>query len=236
MPPPSALAEASDAAEMNEINELFRLDSPAPKPQSLAWDGTTLWMGSRETQRVYAIDPDTWTAEWEAGAPGTPWGMTAVGRELRVLCGETSRDRRVIRRCVPGSGFDPNFALPCPEGTGSQLSWDGRRLHLTQWYLKKLVTLGEKGEVQRTIDLPRGVCGQVAVEGVFFLVTTEDENGEDCRLTRVDPSPSAPKIEDLARIPFAARALAFDGSSFWTNHRDRNQIVRFIPPAAVIGP
>lgn len=32
---------------MENISELQRLASPAPKPQSLAWDGATLWMGSR---------------------------------------------------------------------------------------------------------------------------------------------------------------------------------------------
>ena len=33
--------------------------------------------------------------------------------------------------------------------------------------------------------------------------------------------------EELARVPFAARALAYDGSRFWTNHREANQIVAF---------
>jgi hypothetical protein len=46
----------------------------------------------------------------------------------------------------------------------------------------------------------------------------------------VDPRPEQPKIEDLVRIPFAARALAFDGKSFWTNHREQNQIVSFARP------
>jgi len=41
------------------------------------------------------------------------------------------------------------------------------------------------------------------------------------------PQPPKPKIEDLARIPFQARALAFDGKNFWTNHREQNQIVSF---------
>jgi hypothetical protein len=39
-----------------------------------------------------------------------------------------------------------------------------------------------------------------------------------------------PVITDLARIPFAARALAFDGERFWTNHREQNQIVSFARP------
>jgi hypothetical protein len=46
----------------------------------------------------------------------------------------------------------------------------------------------------------------------------------------VDPRPATPVITDIARIPFAARALAFDGERFWTNHREQNQIVSFLHP------
>ena len=35
------------------------------------------------------------------------------------------------------------------------------------------------------------------------------------------------EFTDLARIPFAARALAYDGARFWTNHREANEIVAF---------
>src|ERR1700690_1913437 len=105
---------------MNNIHELERLASPAPKPPSLAWDGSTLWMGSRETKRIYGINPRTWTVTWESAAPGTPYGMTVVEGELRVLCGETPGDNRIIRRCIPLHGFDGRFGIPCPDDTGSQ--------------------------------------------------------------------------------------------------------------------
>lgn len=216
---------------MKIIQELQRLASPAPKPQSLAWDGSTLWMGSRETRIVYAIDPVAWTVRWQTAAPGTPWGMTAFAGELRVLCGETAGDNRIIRRCIPYHGFDQKFLLPCPDDTGSQLGFDGSRLHVSQWYPKKVLTLGDGGQVERTIALPHGVCGQVFVDGFIYLVTTDAEETTDYWLTRVDPRPAEAKIEDIAHIPFAARALAFDGTRFWTNHREQNQIVSFARPA-----
>lgn len=215
---------------MNAIQELHRLASPAPKPQSLAWDGTTLWMGSRETKRIYAINPATWTVGEEFAAPGTPYGMTAVGRELRVLCSETADDHRLIRRWVPGEGFDATFALPCPDDTGSQLGYDGRQLHVSQWYPKKVLALDAGGTVARVIAVPHGICGQVFVAGVLFLVTTDAEETNDYWLTRVDLHPAGggePTCEDVARIPFQARALAWDGARFWTNHREQNQIVAF---------
>jgi hypothetical protein len=188
-------------------------------------------MGSRQTKQIYAIDPVTWTLRAEVTPPGTPHGMTAVDGELRVLCGETAEDNRIIRRYIPDRGFDSAFALPCPDDTGSQLSYDGRRLHVSQWYPKKLITLGESGQVERTIDVPHEICGQVFAEGCFYLVTTDDETTTDYWLTRVDPRPSTPTIEDLMRIPFGARALAFDGTRFWTNHREQNEIVSFDRPA-----
>lgn len=215
---------------MKDVQELQRRASPAPKPQSLAWDGATLWMGSRETRRIYALNPATWTVGWETAAPGTPWGMASVGTELRVICGETDEDNRFIRRCVPGQGFDPDFRIACPDLTGAQLGWDGQRLTVSQWYPKKLLTLGADGKVARVIQVPHGICGQVFVDGCFYLVTTDAEQTTEYRLTRVDPRPATPKIEDLARIPFQARALAFDGKNFWTNHREQNQTVCFAWP------
>ena len=90
---------------MQDVNETLRLPSPAPRPQSIAFDGEKFWMGSIETSRLYAIDPHQWTVIEEDRAPGKPWGMTVVGDELRVICGEGDDDIAVIRRFVPGHGF-----------------------------------------------------------------------------------------------------------------------------------
>lgn len=216
---------------MENVKELKRLASPAPKPQSIAWDGSNFWMGSRETKRIYAIDPAAWTVKWEVAAPGTPWGMTFVeGGELRVVSGETAEDNRIIRRCIPWHGFDPAFGLPCPDDSGAQLGWDGRRLHLSQWYPKKVLVLGAEGQIERVIPVPHGICGQVIVDGLIYLVTTDAEETDNYGLTRVDPRPATARIDDLARIPFAARALAWDGKAFWTNHREADQIVCFARP------
>lgn len=215
---------------MNDVEELMRLPSPAPQPQSLAFDGQTLWMGSRETHRLYAIDPHQWTARDETEAPGTPWGMTVVGDELRVLCGEPPDDNRFIRRYIPGHGFKSE-RTPCPDDTGSQLAFDGTQLYLSQWYNRRVVALDARGNVVRTIAVPHQICGLAAADGRLYLVTTEDEETNDYWLTRVELG-SEPHCEDLARIPFAARALAYDGERFWTNHRERDEIVAFTRPDA----
>lgn len=212
---------------MTDIEEVLRMLSPAPRPQAIAFADETLWMGSIDTCRLYAIDPTHWTVREEAKAPGKPWGMTVAGDELFVLCGEGDDDNRIIRKYVPGRHF-ADWQLPCPDDTGSHLSYDGDRLYVSQWYNQKILSLDERGHVGTVIDVPHGVCGQVVVHGIFYLLTTDDEENGDYFITRVDDRDGKPKIEDVARVPFAARGLAFDGHKFWTNHREKNEIVGFV--------
>jgi hypothetical protein len=211
---------------VKDVNEALRLPSPAPRPQALAFDGEKLWMGSVETDRIYAINPRQWTLIEEDKVPGKPWGMTVVGDELRVVCGVGEDDDRVIKRFVPGHGFKSKDSIECPEATGSQLSYDGTWLYLSQWYNRRILGLDESGNIVRQIDVPHQICGQCFVDGHFYLVTTEDETTNEYFLTRVSANGET-RSEDLARIPFAARSLAFDGFRFWTNHREANQIVAF---------
>jgi hypothetical protein len=213
---------------VQDVKESLRLPSPAPRPQSIAFDGEKLWMGSIETSRVYALDPHQWTVLEEMPAPGKPWGMTVVGDELRVICGETAEDNRIVRRYVPGHGFKTHEAIVCPDDTGSQLSYDGVRIYISQWYNKRLLGVDEKGTVVKTIPVPRGVCGQTFCDGAFYVLTTDDEETNEYFLGRVTVNGSA-AYEELARVPFQGRGLAFDGSRFWSNHREYNQIVAFTP-------
>jgi len=41
----------------------------------------------------------------ESAAPGTPYGITAIENELRVLCGETADDNRIIPALHPAAWF-----------------------------------------------------------------------------------------------------------------------------------
>ncbi len=210
---------------MKEINELARKKAPAKLPQSLAWDGTHLWMGSLATKRIYQIDTKKWTVKNEFEAPGHPFGMVSIGEELRVLCGETEEDNRYIRRLMPLHGFDTAFKIACPDDTGSQLGWDGEALHVSQWYNQKVHALSPNGGVTKTYDAPRGICGQVFAKGYIYIANTAEEETNEYFIGRIDTQSGA--YEDLATIPFPARALAFDGKDFWTNHRAAGEIVRF---------
>lgn len=224
---------------MENVVELLRLPSPAPKPHALAFDGERLWMGSVETSKIYSIDPAAWTARDEGDVPGArdgspagkPWGMTVVGDELRVCYGINDDDDRVIRKFVPGHGFHGD-SIPCPDWTGSQLSYDGERLFLSQFYLGRLVAIADDGTVGTVIELGRQILGHVVVGGRFYVLTAPDQDTFPYVLARVDARGGSPVIEDVAHVPFGARSIAFDGERFWTSHREADQIVAFARPDA----
>jgi hypothetical protein len=214
---------------VTEITETLRLPSPAPKPLGLAFDGTTLWMASRETHRLYAIDAATWTARDEAKAPGGPFGMAVVGDELRVVVGQGENENdRYIYRFVPGHGFK-NDRIQCPDFTGAHLAFDGDVLFLSQVHYLRILALDAQGTVTHEIPLDRRPVGMTIVEGRFYLITG-DEEFENLQLTMVDARGETPRTTALASIPFDARGLTFDGSRFWTSHRDNNEIVAFNVP------
>lgn len=214
---------------MKEITEERRLPSPAPKPLGLACDGPTLWMASRETHRLYAIDAATWTVRDEAQAPGGPFGMTVVGDEVRVVIGHDEKDfDRYIYRFVPGHGFK-NDRIACPDLTGSHLGFDGDVLFLSQASYRKILALDAQGSVTREIPLERVPLGMTIVDGRFHLLTSDDEF-ENMQLTIVDARGETPAVEAAASIPFDARGLAFDGTRFWASDRDNNEIVAFTLP------
>lgn len=213
---------------LKTITEIMRMPSPAPRPQALAADGDALWMGSLETCRLYSIDIAHWTVREEMKAPGKPYGATVMGDELRVLLSEGEEDYRIIRRYIPAHGFKSEGSIPCPEDTGSQLGFDGDRLYVSQWYNQKIVSLDPlTGKTGSVIETPHGICGLTVFGGVFYALGTDEEDTDRYFLTRIDARNGGTKVEDIAHVNFQGRALAFDGTRFWTNHREKHEIVAF---------
>jgi hypothetical protein len=211
------------------ITEQRRLPSPARTPQALAWDGDTLWMGSRDLRRIYVIDPNKWTVLEEKQAPGIPWAAVATGETLHFTIGEGADDDRYIRRFIPKIGFPDTERFACPEFTGSYLSYDGEYLYLSQWYKHRILKLDASGTILRAIDVGAEICGHVFVDGLIFVLRGTEQGNEDWRIARLDPRQETPKVEDLAHVPFQCRSLTFDGANFWSNLRAANEIVSFAP-------
>ena len=214
-----------------QINEVARFPAPGPEPLGLAFDGPTLWISSREAHRLYALEPATWTITAQAEAPGAPFGIAVAPNELRVVIGYgNDDDDRYIYRFAPGRGFSSD-RIECPDLSGVHLAFDGGTLFLSQAHNMKILALDDSGEVTRDMRLERRPVGMTVVDGLFYLITA-DGNFKDPQLTAVSLDGDAPRLTLRATMPFNARGLAFDGSHFWTGHRERNEIVAFTVPAA----
>jgi hypothetical protein len=230
--PAEGVPKAPGMQTLAEIEELFRVPSPAPANQALAVDGTTLWMGSLETQRMYGVDSRQGRVFEEFPAPGRPIGACVMGDELRVVCSENGKeDNRFIRRYIFGHGFKSNEMIACPDDTGSFVAYDGDLLYLSQRFNKRILDIDERGNIIRVVaELPLEITGMTIIGGCFYLATSGGSDSGVYRITKVDARKETPEITDLASIPFEARSLCHDGQRFWTNQRWEKQFVAFKLP------
>lgn len=216
-------------SKLPAIIEQRRLRSPAIAPQALAWRAGQLWMGSRDLRRVYAIDPQHGRATEECDAPGIPWAAVATNGSVTFTLGEGANDDRYLRTFLPGEGFAPAPRIACPDFTGSYLSYDGKTLHLSQWYKHRILSLEADGTVRSAIEVGAEISGHTFAGGALYVLRGTEQDGEKWTISQLDPGEGM-SFADLARVPFACRSLAFDGERFWTNHRAANEIVAFVLP------
>ena len=215
--------------DLPAITEIARLPSPAPTPQALTWHRGELWFGSRDLRRIYRMDRKNWKVAEEMEAPGIPWAAVSAGDSLWFTLGEGEEDDRYLWRYVPGKGFSQTDRIACPEFTGSYISYDGEHLYLSQWYKHRILKLDAAGNILLEIAVGAEISGHVFVDGMIYVLRGTEQNGGDWRLARLDPREAA-YIEELARVPFQCRSLAFDGEQLWSNHRDADRIVCFAIP------
>jgi hypothetical protein len=213
------------------VNERRRVASPDVTPQALAWHKNALWVGSRDSRRIYGIEPDGWKVFEEAEAPGIPWAVVSTGETLCFNLGEGAADDRYLRRYSSAGGFSETDRVPCPDFTGSYLSYDGSHVYLSQWYKHRILKLDGSGNILETFDIGAEICGHTFFDGAIYVLRGTEQANEDWRIARLNlETPGSRQVEDLAKVPFQCRSLAFDGSNFWSNHRAANEIVCFALP------
>lgn len=214
------------------IKERRRVASPGVTPQALAWHKNALWMGSRDSRRIYGIAPDSWNVFQETEAPGIPWAAVSTGEALCFNIGEGAQDDRYLRRYSSNHGFSETDRVACPEFTGSYLSHDGSHIYLSQWYKHRILRLDNSGTIQATYDIGAEISGHTFFGGALYVLRGTEQGNEDWSIARLNlETPGEFHITDLAKVPFPCRSLAFDGSNFWSNHRAANEIVCFALPS-----
>ncbi|HVA36758.1 MAG TPA: hypothetical protein VNJ51_04025 [Candidatus Dormibacteraeota bacterium] len=211
------------------VDELVRIPAPCPGPQSLAFDGEALWVGSWETARLYGIDAHSGSAFEESTAPGKPVGSVAVGDDLWLVCSEEDNSR-FFRRYVPGHGFKTSERVPLPDDAGSFLAFDGERLWLSQRYLKRVLELDRDLKPVREIPIGEEIVGVAFVERDLYVSTWWGRDRGGCLIARVRPDEATPQVQWLAQSPFPAISLARDGERLWSNDFKKNEIVAFAIP------
>ena len=232
------------------IKERRRFRSPRVTPQALAWDGKQLWVSSRDLGSLYKLDRDGSKIVEEVDPPGVVWGAVATNGAVYCTIGKGTNDDRYIYRYEAKKGFEKLFA--CPGFSGSYLSHDGENLYMSQWYEQRILKFDAKGKIIRKIDVGAEICGHTfANAAIYVLRGTENvprpqyaggpptparfkggakEGEEQWWIARLNPADEKPEVVDLAKVPFAARSLTFDGENFWSNHRAANETVCFSLP------
>jgi hypothetical protein len=233
------------------ITDEKRFRSPTVTPQALAWDGKQLWLSSRDLGLLYKIDIERSKIVDELDPPGIVWAAVATNGAMHVTIGKGLNDDRYIYRYNGNGRFEKLFA--CPDLTGSYLSYDGESLYLSQWYQQRILKLDKDGNVVRKIDVGAEICGHAFANGsIYVLRGTENvprpqyaggpptpdrfrsgakQGEEQWWIARLNPRDEKPEVVDVAKVPFAARSLTFDGKYFWSNHRAANETVRFSLPS-----
>jgi hypothetical protein len=210
------------------IVEERRLKAPTITPQALTWDGSALWLSSRDLGTLQKIDVQRWTATEELDPPGVVWAAVAANGAMHLTIGKGLNDDRYVYCYDSKNGFRKEFA--CPDFTGSYLSYDKRHLYLSQWYEKRILKYDDKGNIVRTIAIGAEICGHTFVDETMFVLRGVEKPNEEWKIARLDPRQDKPDVEDVAIVPFASRSLTYDGKFFWSNHRAANEIIAFSLP------
>lgn len=214
---------------MNDVQEIARHASPSGRPQPLCLHDGTLWVGTWDTDRIYAVDPQSWTVSKEFAVPGRPYGIAAMGDGFRVVVAIGEDEDRYLYRFSPESGFDQASKTALPDLTGSYLASDGTTLYMTQLGKRRIVTLDDAAAIVREIPLPTRCLGIAFGSADAFYMIQADDEFENLKLATFDVNAESPQPSPVATLHDDARGLAFDGNAWWTCYREASLLVNFKP-------
>jgi hypothetical protein len=211
-----------------QIHEIRRRPAPAGRCQPLALFDGLLWTGSWETDRIYGIDPNTWSVARDVPAPGKPYGIAPLNDALHVVVSDGGEeDDRYLYRFVPGAGFSAESKTACPQMTGSHLTSDGTRLYLVQAHERRIVTLDAAYGVTGTFSLSTRTGGIGFGPGGKLYCIAADEDFDNLTFGTLELKAGGSAFEAIAPIDAGFRSLAFDGSAWYTSDREDGEILTF---------
>ena len=98
---------------------------------------------------------------------------------------------------------------------------------MSQWYKHRLLQLDADGNVLRTIEIGAEISGHVFADDHLYVLRGTEQDGERWHLARLDLRETTPRVDELARVPFACRSLTFDRQPLLDEPpgRERNRCV-----------
>ncbi len=211
---------------MQTSREITNRPSPGGRPQPLAFVAGSLWVGCWDTASLYALDTASWTVREEIALPGKPYGLAGYRDALYVVVSLGEDDDRYAFRIVPGEPFDAATRVACPDLTGSHLASHGDTLYLTQQSYRRVLAIDSHARAEREIALPTR-CAGMAFDGNACRIIAADDEFDELTFAALDLESNEARVEPISAIDPEARGLAFDGSAWWTCHRERSRIVSF---------
>lgn len=211
-----------------QIHEVQRRPAPAARCQPLALFEGLLWTGSWETDRIYAVDPKTWSVVHDVPAPGKPYGIAPLGDALHVVVSDNGEeDDRYLYRFTPRDGFIAGSKTACPQMTGSHIASDGKQLYLGQAHERRIVTLDAAYAITEEFALTTrtGGFGFGPAGELYFLAA--DAEFDNLTFGTLALKAGGSTFEAIAPFDAGCRSLAFDGSVWYTSNREAGEIVAF---------
>lgn len=210
------------------IQEVQRRKAPAARCQPLALFDGLLWTGSWETERIYGIDPNTWSVARDVPAPGKPFGIAPLDDALHIVVSDGGdADDRYLYRFVPSDGFITESKTPCPQMTGSHLASDGKRLYLGQAHERRIVTLDAAYGIVDAFALSTRAAGFAFGPGNELYFISADEDFENLTFGTLELKAGTTQFKAIATADAGFRSLAFDGSVWYTSDREAGEVVTF---------
>lgn len=209
-----------------QIHEVQRRPAPAGRCQPLALFEGLLWTGSWETDRIYAVDPNTWSVVQDVPAPGKPYGIAALGDALHVVVSDGGeQDDRYLYRFEPRAGFVAESKTACPQMTGSHIASDGKRLYLGQAHERRIVTLDDAYAITESFALTTRTGGfGFGPSGQLYFIAADAEF-DNLTFGTLELKADGCAFEAIAPFDTEFRSLAFDGSVWYTSNREAGEIV-----------
>jgi hypothetical protein len=211
-----------------QIHEVQRRPAPAGRCQPLALFEGLLWTGSWDTDRIYGIDPNTWSVVHDVPAPGKPYGIAPLGDALHVVVSDGGEeDDRYLYRFVPRDGFIAQSKTACPQMTGSHLASDVTRLYLGQAHERRIVTLDDAYAIAQAFPLSTrsGGFGFGPAGKLYFIAA--DAEFDNLTFGTLGLNAARTTFDAIAPVDPGFRSLAFDGSAWYTSDREKGEIVTF---------